>query len=394
MQTPRPKSPAPPASDKPRGLTRAALQRQLDELFAIFDGIEGAVYVADMQTYEILAVNRYITAQFGPDLVGRKCYEMFQTGASRPCSFCTNDRLLGPDGQPGPPVRWEFQNTRNRRWYQCIDRAIHWPDGRVVRMEIALDVSRVRQTQARVAELQAELNRVARLANLGALLAGIAHELNQPLSAIAAFASACRLQVENQTAERRTLLSDLQAVEEQAHRAGAIIRRLREFVRKREPRRAAAAVRELIDDILQILNGELRMAHVRVRTDLPADLPTVQVDTVEIQQVLVNLFTNAIEAMHDAPADRRELRVQAAPVDAGRVLIAVSDRGHGLAPDAADRLFEPFFTTKPGGMGMGLAISRMLIEAHGGRLWAEPNADGGAIFRFTLPGAEACPNDP
>lgn len=132
-----------------RRQTKEQLQQQIDEMFAIMDGLEGGVYVTDMQTYEILRVNTYMEKFFGEDIIGKKCYEVFQEGQDKPCPFCTNDRLL-IEGKPGPPVVWEFQNTRNGLWYHCIDRAIHWPDGRIVRIEIAIDITERKKSEEEI----------------------------------------------------------------------------------------------------------------------------------------------------------------------------------------------------------------------------------------------------
>ncbi|HSR35979.1 MAG TPA: ATP-binding protein, partial [Desulfurivibrionaceae bacterium] len=146
-----------------------AMRRQMHELFAIFNAIEGAVYVADMQTYEILAITAS-EKEFGQSLVGRKCYESLQKGQHAPCDFCTNDRLIGPDGTPNPPVVWEFQNTRTNRWYLCIDRAIHWPDGRLVRMEIAIDITDRKRAEERLSQSEKSLREMVDNSLVGIML--------------------------------------------------------------------------------------------------------------------------------------------------------------------------------------------------------------------------------
>jgi PAS domain-containing protein len=149
-------------------------KRQMEELFAIFNAIEGSVYVADMHTYEILAVNKYCETHYGPGLVGKICYEELQEKRTTPCSFCTNPRLIGTDGIPNPPVVWEFENAKTGFWYHCIDRAIHWPDGRLVRMEMAFDITAQKRTggalQASIQQLGERLKELNCLFSISSLV--------------------------------------------------------------------------------------------------------------------------------------------------------------------------------------------------------------------------------
>jgi signal transduction histidine kinase len=170
----------------------------------------------------------------------------------------------------------------------------------------------------------------------------------------------------------------------QAERAGTIIRRMRDFVNKREPNRAAVPVVEVVEEALGFAEIDARKAGVAIVRDVPSDLPPIYADRVMIEQVLLNLVKNAIEATQGTEG-RREVAVTARP-DGGRAVeVAVVDRGRGFEPEQADKLFLPFYTTKPDGMGMGLSICRSIVEFHGGRLWAQPNPAGGSVFRFTLP---------
>jgi signal transduction histidine kinase len=172
----------------------------------------------------------------------------------------------------------------------------------------------------------------------------------------------------------------------QAERAGTIIRRMRDFVNKREPNRAPVAVAEVVSEAVGFAEIDARKAGVALVRELPPDLPPIYADRVMIEQVLLNLVKNAVEAMQGC----RESRVVtiAARVDGARsVEVAVTDHGRGFAPEHAEKLFAPFFTTKPEGMGMGLSICRSIVEFHGGRLWAQPNPGGGSVFSFTLPAA-------
>jgi two-component system sensor kinase FixL len=267
----------------------------------------------------------------------------------------------------------------------------------------ARDLTEWRAAQARLHELHVELLHVARLSETGAMAAALAHELNQPLtSAISALGAARRL-LDRAADMPETVAEAREAVvlaADQALRAARIIQHLREFVSTGQDDRSLENLSQLVENASALALAGAGLVGVQVSLDFDPRLPPVLVDRVQIQQVLFNLFRNAVQAMTeepgadggDMPARPRQLRVSGTEIDAGKIEVAVSDTGPGLAPAVAGRLFEPFITTKPDGMGIGLSICLSIIEAHGGRLWAEPNPDGGAVFRFTLP--TASPDDP
>lgn len=231
-----------------------------------------------------------------------------------------------------------------------------------------------------------ELAHLARVSTIGEMVAGVAHELNQPLSAIANYARACRHQVDLLSGEDRCRLLDrLEQIAAQADRAGQIIGRLRAFVRRTEPQRSTVGVNDLVRDAVALLEAEARSSGVRLELSLGRALPEVAVDRVQIEQVMVNLIGNAVEAARDVPDGRRAVTICTSLGCDGLLEVAVEDTGKGIQPQQIGRLFEPFYTTKPNGMGLGLSISRSIIEAHGGRLEAAPGTHRGATFRFTLP---------
>lgn len=248
------------------------------------------------------------------------------------------------------------------------------------------DVTQRRQQEEQSAIHRAELAHVARLSTMGEMASGLAHELNQPLAAIANYArgSLMRLRQEGGTSDR--VLNAIEQIADQAERAGQIIRRMRNFIRKREPRRSTAQINELIHEAVAMTDVEARHAGVRVRKQLDSAVPLLLVDHIQIEQVVLNLLRNAIEAMQQTPPERRELLVSSRLHDR-HVHVQVSDHGRGLGSNIHN-VFDPFFTTKAEGMGMGLTISRSIVEAHGGRLWASDNPGGGSTFHFTLPLAE------
>ncbi|WP_291858868.1 sensor protein FixL [Bradyrhizobium sp.] len=248
------------------------------------------------------------------------------------------------------------------------------------------DLTEHQQTQAQLQELQSELVHVSRLSAMGEMASALAHELNQPLAAISNYMKGSRRLLAG-SADPNTLKieSAMDRAAEQAQRAGQIIRRLRDFVSRGESEKRVESLSKLIEEAGALGLAGAREQNVQLRFSLDPEFDLVLADRVQIQQVLVNLFRNALEAM--AQSQRRDLIVTNASVADDMVEVEVSDTGTGFPDDVKPNLFQTFFTTKDTGMGVGLSISRSIIEAHGGRMWAENNAAGGATFRFTLPAA-------
>jgi len=256
--------------------------------------------------------------------------------------------------------------------------------GQRIFVGIVSDLSERVRRENRVQELQKELLHATRLTSTGQLAAALAHELNQPLTAILNYASALADIVDwKAIPEGATAQEVLDKVSAQAERAGQIIRRLRGFVEKREANRTLDDLNKTVQDAISL--GLVGSANDNVRTTLKLakDLPPVPIDKVQIQQVMINLLRNAAEAMRDGA--KREMTVTTARDDDEFVVVSVQDTGPGLPADVQKRLFEPFVTTKATGLGIGLSICRTIVESHGGRLWAESSKGGGTIFRFRLP---------
>jgi two-component system sensor kinase FixL len=249
------------------------------------------------------------------------------------------------------------------------------------------DLTEREESAARLQEIQGELARLARLNELGEMASTLAHELNQPLAAIANYTQGCvRLLRNMDDAVAVRMKEALEETARQSLRAGGIIRHLREFVMRGETEKAPEDIRKLIEEAGALALVGSRERGVRSVFDFSPGVATVMVDRVQIQQVLINLMRNAMEAMRDS--ERRELVIRTSSGDEGSVIIEVSDTGPGISDEIAARLFQPFVTSKPGGMGIGLSISRRIVEAHGGELSASRNSNGGATFRFSLPAFE------
>jgi two-component system, LuxR family, sensor kinase FixL len=259
-------------------------------------------------------------------------------------------------------------------------------EGKVYFTGFVRDLTEHQQTQARLQELQSELVHVSRLSAMGEMASALAHELNQPLAAISNYMKGSRRLLAGSADPNAAKIENaMDRAAEQALRAGQIIRRLRDFVSRGESEKRVESLSKLIEEAGALGLTGAREQNVQLRFNLTPEADQVLADRVQIQQVLVNLFRNALEAMAQSP--RRELIATNTRVDDDMIEIAVSDTGTGFHDDVKPNLFQTFFTTKETGMGVGLSISRSIIEAHGGRMWAENNDMGGATFRFTLPAA-------
>lgn len=258
--------------------------------------------------------------------------------------------------------------------------------GRRVAVAICRDLTPRRQAEQLAEQHRAELAHVTRLSTMGEMASGLAHELNQPLAAIANYARGCLHRIDRGTISTEEMRRAMDHVATQAQRAAQIIQRLRRFVRKREPRRSSTDLNELVREAIALTEPEMRDREVRSRVSAASDLPLVLADAIQIEQVILNLLRNAIDAMADLPPEQREVCIASGMAGPDAVELTVRDNGPGVSDDELERLFDPFYTTKANGMGMGLTISRTIAQAHGGKLSVTRNDNGrGLTFRLTLP---------
>ncbi len=234
-------------------------------------------------------------------------------------------------------------------------------------------------------EAQTELAHVNRVTTMGQLAASIAHEVNQPIAGVVTNADAALRWLGHRPPDLEKVQYSLDEIIKDGNRAGDVIGRIRALVNKVPPRKDCLEINEAILEVIALTHGEVVKNSVSLQTQLAAGLPLIQGDRVQLQQVILNLIMNAVEAMSGISEGSRELLISTGKTESDGVLVAVRDSGPGLAPASLERLFDAFYTTKPGGLGMGLSICRSTIEAHGGRLWAAANVPQGAIFQFTLP---------
>ena len=284
----------------------------------------------------------------------------------------------GPDGT-------ECYAPRSRRWYRLVWRSVRWKSGQrcniVFVSNTSDEIEALRQHKAQ----QDRLLFTSRMLSVGEMATTLAHELNQPLGAIINYLSTCTGLIERGDGSNPRLCQGIALARSQAEHASAVIARLREFVRTRNPRREPHRLEVLAQTVVELLRLEAEQHQVRILTDLSKSLPRVVADRVMIEQVLLNLVKNAVDAMRNTPSANREILITARIDLDSMVEVRVRDRGAGIGSDFTERMFAPLFSTKSEGLGMGLAICRSIVEFHEGRLFAEPNADGGSTFAFTLP---------
>ena len=247
------------------------------------------------------------------------------------------------------------------------------------------DITRRKETELELQEQRAELAHVARVSMMGELAASLAHELNQPLTAILSNAQAALRFMSSKPGDLEEVREILQDIVSDNSRAGEVIRRMRALVKKEELEFATLDFASLVRDVMALVHSDAILQNVRISLELEDNLPPVRGDRVQLQQVVLNIMLNAFDAMKQCPASERKVKLQAGAHGVESIKVAVTDCGTGLSGDNLDKIFQPFYTSKKDGLGIGLSICRSIVEAHGGRLWAENNNGTGATFYFTLP---------
>lgn len=265
-------------------------------------------------------------------------------------------------------------------------------EGRRMFTGFVRDITERQVARERLQDLQSELLRASRLSAMGQMASALAHELNQPLTAIINYVQATRRMVGNPNIARDRLDETMDKAVMQANRAGQIIHRMRQFLTKGETERQPESINKVLEEASALALVGAKESGVVVRMELGTDLPQVVVDRIQIQQVILNLIRNGIEAMQGVT--RRELLIATGTADSDMVQVTITDSGPGLAPEVAEQLFQPFVTTKEKGMGLGLSICRSIIDSHGGKIWAKPNPAAGVTFAFTLPATDASIEQP
>ncbi len=354
----------------------------------IFNAANEATLVQDPVSGAILDVNRAGLEMFGYSYEELRQMNVGDLRAERPADNSEFiRRWFAKAVQEGPQVlEWLCERRDGRCFWVEVNLKQARIGGHDRVLAVARDITE-RVQAARAAENhQVELTRAWHANTLGEMASGLAHELNQPLCAIVNYAGGCLRLTGRETVDMETLRSSIEQIASQAERAAGIIRRIRSLVAKRDPRRTRLHVHDVLDETMRMMEAEIARLDITVVRDLSEDVPAIWGDAVGLQQVVLNLIRNAMEAMNGSQAGNRLLSLSTRTVKGGdEVEIAVADTGRGLSAQLTERVFDSFFTTKNKGLGIGLSLSRRIVEAHGGRLWGQSDGCSRTVFRFTLP---------
>jgi C4-dicarboxylate-specific signal transduction histidine kinase len=344
---------------------RSALAHSDERFVKVIEGLAAAVFVEDARSGQVLFANPRFRQKFGEQ---------------RP-------RVL-PEGAGGS-YAGEVQDAESHRWYLVRSQPLRWIDGRAVNLRLISDITEEKRVQDLMERHRDAAHRSARLVALGEFASAIAHEINQPLAAIATYNESCLRLLGSGRGESPELRAAMEKCREQARRAGTIIQRLRELLRHPLPALAEQDLNQIARAALELAQADAGEAGVRIElASAPRALP-VRADRVLIEQVVLNLVRNAIDATQEAGPGARNVLVATTGGPDHAASLLVMDWGKGVPPAVAPRVFEAFVTTKPQGIGLGLSICRSVIEAHGGSIGYMPNTEGGSVFEFTLPGRRA-----
>jgi C4-dicarboxylate-specific signal transduction histidine kinase len=364
----------------------SALMASHERFVTVLDAIDSGVAVSDIGTRELLFCNESFSRIFPGHGIGSNAAEVEIAFSPVPSQAIPHEVLVDAAGKPTQVHRVEVKNEVSGLWYALRVRAVRWVDGRLVRLTMISDITDRKTAEERSRVQHEKLLLSSRLMSVGEMASTLAHEINQPLSAIANYNMGAVRRLKSDHWKKEDLVSALEKSAAQAERAGRVVHRVREFLRRREPVREPMSINEVVMDVTELIELEAEKANAQIRLELGPDVPLVSGDRIMVEQLLLNLIKNGIEAMKETRQPERVITVATVPAGA-QVEIRVIDRGHGIAADVAPELFSPFFTTKDNGMGMGLNICRSIVELHDGHLWFSANPGGGCIFHFTLPPA-------
>jgi PAS domain S-box-containing protein len=378
---------------------RDQLSASHERFTTVLEGLDAAVSVLSVQQGELLFANRSYRLWFGADSQGHALLAGAEAGT--PLLGELDDSVDNFGGLPTQELTDAGSDSRElfieplQKWFEVRARYLQWTDGRLAQMLIATDITARRSAEALAASQAEKAQVTSRLVTMGEMASSVAHELNQPLTAITNYCNGIITRVNNNAIAKEDLIAALEKTSRQAQRAGQIIHRIRSFVKRSEPQRQAAHAYSIVEDAVELAGIELRRRNVAIHTYVAQRLPVLMVDPILIEQVVLNLVKNATEAIDNAklPPARRNIELRVVPkhsAEEGDVIeFSVTDMGPGIAPEVISRLYEAFFSTKVEGLGIGLSLCRSIIESHRGRIKAQNLYNGDAVsgcrFSFTLP---------
>ena len=362
-----------------------ALKRADERFLRVLEELHAGVYVVDHDRRRILYANRRLAAMLSMDTLSLSAADLEERFVR---AMKAQSIESWPDASPRGETRFvsgEVRDAATGRWYLVQAGPVPWSRNRRVSLKVITDISEQKHAQALKQQHREMLHQSARLTALTEITSTLAHEINQPLMAVASYTDACLRLLRRGQTDQREVLTALEKCQRQAIRAGKMINTMREFIHSRHPRPRPCDINAVVRESLDLADTQIEGAGVNVQLRLAEGLPLTQADPTLLAQVVINLLQNAIEAMQGSAPAERALTVATGTHADGSIIVSVSDQGPGLPDDIADAAYQPFFTTKPQGLGLGLSICRSVVEAHGGRLWHEANAPRGCTFYFTVP---------
>ncbi|MCK5509394.1 MAG: PAS domain S-box protein, partial [Desulfobacterales bacterium] len=371
---------------------KEALQRSNQCLSTIMDSMDAAVYIADMDTHELLFVNKTLKNMFGDDMEGQPCWQYLQQDMSGPCDFCTNHKLISADGEPTGIFAWESQNTGTGRWFDCRDQAILWIDGRLVRMTIATDITDRKQAEEEKKVIEEKLRRAQKMEAIGLMAGGVAHDLNNILSGIVSYPELLLLKLPADSPLRKPITT----IQESGNRAAAVVADLLTVARGVASVQEVANLNDLVNEYIasaEHIKIKASKSSVVVKFELAPDLFNISCSSIHINKALMNLIINAFEAIELSgtivvstanqyfDASLKEIKI------GQYVALSISDDGSGISRDDLERIFDPFYTKKMmgrSGTGLGLTVVWNTMQDHDGYIDVKSD-EKGTIFKLYFP---------
>jgi len=374
-----------------RSEAEKTLQNSRQTFRTVLDSIDATIYAADMDTYEIIFMNKHMQDNFGDNLVGQICYRVFRD-EPHPCEHCTNARLLDEQGNPTGVIIWEGKNPLTKKWYINYDRAINWVDGRYVRLQVATDITKLKALEKERLKSEAYLRQAQKMEAIGTLAGGIAHDFNNILSAIMGYTELSMMDLSKESDANYNLKEIYKA----SQRAKDVVKQILTFSRQSDQDRKPLKVDPIVKESVKMLKASLPST-IQIEQYIDPAAGIIEADVTEIHQILMNLCTNAYHAMSETggllkvKVENADLNAEMAghlEITAGNYLtITVSDTGHGMTPELRERIFEPYFTTKEKdkGTGMGLAVVHGILKSYGGSVAVDSKPGKGTEFTVYIP---------